>query len=81
MSRLFESDGQSIGASPTVLPYEYTGLISFRIDLRIDVEGAIRRNPGVASENVIINVGFITQGTYVDVSGKVTGRRGCVGCL
>lgn len=45
------------------------------------MEGAIGRNPGVASEHVIINVGFITQGTHVDGSGKVAGRTGCVGCL
>ena len=81
MNQLFASGGQSIGASATVLPYEYSGLISFRIDLRIDVEGAIGRNPRVASEHVIINVGFITQGTHVDGSGKVAGRTGCVGCL
>ena len=30
MSQLFTSDGQSIGASASVL-YEYSGLISFRI--------------------------------------------------
>ena len=32
MSQLFASGGQSIGASALVLPSEYSGLISFRID-------------------------------------------------
>ena len=31
MSRLFVSGGQGIGASVSVLPVEYSGLISFRI--------------------------------------------------
>ena len=32
MSQPFASGGQSIGASASVLPNEYSGLISFRID-------------------------------------------------
>ena len=32
MSQFFTSSGQSIGASASVLPNEYSGLISFRID-------------------------------------------------
>ena len=32
MSQFFTSDGQSVGASASVLPNKYSGLISFRID-------------------------------------------------
>ena len=50
MSRLFASGGQSITASPSalVLPNEYTGLISFRIDW-FDL-------PAVQGEGCIIEV-------------------------
>jgi len=32
MNQLFTSGGQRIGASASVLPVEYSGLVSFRID-------------------------------------------------
>ena len=43
MSQFFTSSGQSIGvsASASVLPTEYSGLISFMIDL-LAVQGALR---------------------------------------
>ena len=44
MSQLFASGGQSIGASASVLPNEYSGLISFRIDWfdLLAVQGALK---------------------------------------
>ena len=44
MSQFFASDGQSIGVSASVLPLEYSGLISFRmewLDL-LEVQGTLK---------------------------------------
>ena len=45
MSQLFTSGGQSIGVSALVLPMNYSGLISFRIDWfdLLPVQGILKR--------------------------------------
>ena len=54
MSQLFTSGGQSIEISTSVLPNEYSGMISFRIDWfdLLAVQGTLKSSPAPHCESI-----------------------------